>query len=107
MKEKITVIVKEPHKEPELKTIRNDLSTMQELVGGYIEPVGLPGGGILVCDEEGLIKDTPFNCKVEGHMIFGTFFVCGLDPDDPENFGDVPIEWVHTFADQTGAVVRP
>ena len=39
MSEKIRVLVIEPGKNPEEREIDNDLKTMQELVGGYIEPV--------------------------------------------------------------------
>lgn len=41
MAEKIKVIIKEPGKAPEIKTITNDLGTLQSIVGGYIETVTL------------------------------------------------------------------
>lgn len=98
MKDRITVLIKEPCKESELKTIDNTLEAMQAIVGGYIETVNLPGGGILVCNEEGFIKGLKPNCLVCGHKIYyGTFFLCGADPEDPENFGDAPITWVNSF----------
>lgn len=95
MKEKIMVLVKEPRRKAELREIDNRLRTLQEIVGGYIETVALSDGGILICDEEGLVKGTvPFNMRVEGHMIFGTFIVCG---SDGEAFTDVPLQCAARF----------
>lgn len=88
-------LVKEPRKKAELRNIGNDLKTLQELVGGRIECVALRDGGILICDEEGLVKgNVPFNMRVEGRMIFGTFVIVG---QDGETFGDVPLPCVMRF----------
>jgi hypothetical protein len=39
----------------------NALAHLQELVGGNIEVLRLPDGNILVIDEEGKLKDKPYN----------------------------------------------
>lgn len=37
------------------------LKELQDLVGGYIERVRLPGSMVLIVDEEGIPKGLPFN----------------------------------------------
>ncbi len=37
------------------------LKEAQSLVGGYVELVHLDGDNILLCDEEGLLKEKPVN----------------------------------------------
>ena len=38
-----------------------DLKTAQEFVGGYVEGISLPNGDYLLVNEEGKLKDLPFN----------------------------------------------
>lgn len=85
----IRVLKIEPGKAPERIDIYNELATLQDAVGGYIQvvypdphrPVGL------ICNEEGkymglkpnraLYKDgKPYD------IIVGTFFVVGVDEED-------------------------
>lgn len=37
------------------------LEEMQTTVGGYIEPLYLPDGRVMIMDEEGVIKNKPLN----------------------------------------------
>ncbi len=81
-------IYKVPRKAAKLVKVENTLEALQKAVGGYIECVTLRDGGVLICDEEGLLKgNVLFNQKVEGHMIFGPFLIVG---QDGEEFTDVP-----------------
>lgn len=79
----MNVLVVEPGYLPYEKEI-NGLSEMQDTVGGFIEAI-YPYEELvaIVCNEEGLINDLPFNRSVEGGYggVFGTFFVCGLSED--------------------------
>ena len=70
MEEMIKVIVKEPGKDPEDKMVKNELHALQEIVGGLIEVVPIGNGVLLVANEEGKIRDLPFNCKIAGRRIF-------------------------------------
>lgn len=87
----------EPGKYPRVVEIPHTLEDMQKVVGGMIqavypweEPVAL------VCDEEGLLKQYPFNRQINEHLaIFGTFFLCGIDG---ENFSDLPSNLMLRFA---------
>lgn len=76
-------------KQPELLKIDGSLKSMQNLVGGLIEPVYCfdDDKAVLLCNEEGLILQLPLNRKINGHFIFGDFFICGLGE---ETFTDLP-----------------
>lgn len=87
MEEMIKVIVKEPGKDPEYKVIKNELHALQEIVGGLIEVVHVADSVLLIANEEGMIRDLPYNCEIAGHHIFGTFFLCG---DGAPEFTSLP-----------------
>jgi len=87
MNKSITIILCPVGQKAHTTTILNDLASMQKLVSGYIEAVTLPNGLILICNEEGLIRDLPpnrnmnaFRLKIVGNFrIAGDFFVCTAD----------------------------
>ena len=97
------VIIKRPCDQfGEEATIPNTLKALQEAVGGYIETVTLDNGVVLICNEEGKLRDMPYNFTVRrmvhtflpvSNPIFGTVIACGADGDE---FADIPIgfnEW--------------
>lgn len=61
------------------KTIaKDDLSAMQEAVGGYIEPVHGPGGCEAFVNEEGLLHRLPLNARLSilmGQRLVGDGFM--------------------------------
>ena len=85
MSEKLTVVMVEPHKEPYVTEIKDELSALQKAVGGYIEVVGNGDGTLIICNEEGKLQGLEGNRRIHNGMsiIAGTFFVVG---DDGENF---------------------
>ena len=63
------------------------LKEKQDAVGGYIEIVYSNADKVLIVNEEGRIKDLPFNVKaseIAGQHIFGDV-IC-LDREDYHNF---------------------
>lgn len=86
------VLMKEPGKAPRQLEINNSLNTMQVLVGGYIEHLSfcVPGVG-LIMNEEGKIKDMPFNFFYYGDDIRGTVLFVG---DSGEEFSALTDEQV-------------
>ena len=84
------ILIVEPDRHPRMTEIPLALEAMQQTVGGYIEitypwedPVAL------VCDEEGLLKQLPFNRLVARQCaIFGTFFLCGIGEEDLTDLPD-------------------
>ena len=55
--------------------IPNTLEALQEVVGGYIEVVHIFSEIVLICDEEGRIKDKSINPY--SNDIRGDFILCG------------------------------
>jgi hypothetical protein len=93
------VIIKRPCDQfGEETTIPNTLRALQETVGGYIETVTLDNGLVLICNEEGKIRDMPYNFtlrRIHGiipihNPIFGTVIACGVEGDE---FADIPIDF--------------
>lgn len=78
------VLVVEPETLPYEKEI-NGLEEMQATVGGLIDAIyPWEDRAAIVCNDEALLLDMPFNRSVEGGYggVFGTFFVCGLGEED-------------------------
>lgn len=92
MKEKqIRVLRVKPNAKPLPDDIDNTLDALQNEVGGYIETVSLPGGTVIICNEEGALKGFVHNralvFKVENGGsyqvdILGNFIICGTDGDE-------------------------
>ena len=85
----VKILIVEPGKHPRKAEINHTLEEMRGIVGGPIQAVYPWNDPVaLVCDEEGLYKDTPWNRYIcEGMAIKGTFFICGLGRED---FSDLP-----------------
>ena len=90
------VIKKEPDKFPEVVDIPNELDTLQEAVGGYIEVFPVATDLVILCDEEGRIDGKPFNCNLCGADFCGTIMFVGVDG---EEFTDVSERVVRLFKD--------
>ena len=73
----IRVVIVPPEEAAYIKEIENDLQTMQEIVGGYIEVTKLTQGINIVCNEEGLIKKLPQNKHLP--WLVGTVFLISSD----------------------------
>ena len=78
------VLIIEPGKTPRQADIKNDLKTLQEIVGGYIEVVYPFENSIcLICNEEGKLIGLPLNRNLEDFdIIAGTFVIVGLSEDN-------------------------
>jgi hypothetical protein len=72
------------------------LEEMQALVGGYIEPVFLPGDTMMLVDEEGRLKKRPVNefasnlmfATIAGDVLFGTRRELGFEEEEDEEEGE-------------------
>ncbi len=78
------ILVVEAGKHPYEKEINGTLKEMQEIVGGIIQVIYPFHDEVgLVCNDEGVLLQMPFNRKAnEECCIFGTFFICGLGKKD-------------------------
>lgn len=76
------------------ETIETELRAMQQAVGGYIETVHLKDGGVMLVDEEGMLKQYPRNdlaSILSGHHIYGTALIVGQSGD---RLTDVPEKYL-------------
>lgn len=87
---KIKVIIKEPGKKPRGVNISCSLENLQKTVGGYIETVTLSSDCVIICNEEGRIKNLPYCCNVCGVDFVGTIIIAGVEGDE---FSDIPIDF--------------
>lgn len=92
------VIVKEVGKSPKITEIENDLSTLQELVGGYVETINMGRGVCLLCNEEGRREGLPVNFPIGLVNIVGTavFVAYGKDGEFTD-LTDAQIEFIADF----------
>lgn len=103
----LKAVYKEPGKAAEIKEIPNDLHTLQELVGGYIEAITIPAGNdaavlnakdiVIICDEEGKIKEgvkPNFYCFYAGDEIYGPVVVVGANGENFDSLTDYDAELV-------------
>lgn len=87
MSKKIKVIIKQPGRAPYSTYISNTLKNLQNTVGGYIETVTLAEDLVMICNEEGVINDMPYNCTVCGVQIFGPLIFAGVKDDEFDSLG--------------------
>lgn len=97
----LEVLLVEPGQYAKMTTIEAGLSSMQEIVGGYIQAVNYFDEPVtLVCNEEGKINGSELNRAIKDDngkivdIIAGTFFVCGVGD---ENFTSLPPEHREKF----------
>lgn len=80
-------IRKKPGCAPELIDIDNTLKALQTEVGGYIETVTVASDAVVICNEDGVLRGLPYNCRFVGVDFVGTILVVGSNKDE---FCDVP-----------------
>lgn len=89
--EKIKIVIVEPKKQPYVAEVENELAALQKIVGGYIEPVTVATDAVLVCNEEGRLRGLEPNRQIGSDplsVIYGTFFVCGVDGEEFTSLSD-------------------
>ena len=98
------VLMVKPGRAPYETEIGNDLHSMQQAVGGYIQAVYPYEEAVaLICNEEGKLEGLPLNRALRDadgriyDIVAGNFFLAGLGEDD---FTDLPDELVEQFAEQ-------
>lgn len=77
-------------KKPEVGTMANSVDGMQEAVGGYVQVVNIGSDGmVILCDEEGLMKELPYNRGLKGDWL-----VVGTKGEEFVSLTDSQVEWV-------------
>ena len=88
----ISALVKRPGEIPRHVNVSNSLEALQKNVSGYIETVTLADDLVVICDEEGRLKNKPYNCRICGIDFVGEILIVGTDG---EEFADLPCDWNH------------
>lgn len=86
----VCILVIEPERRPEVREINGSLKTMQDTVGGLIQPIYLDDSVVLVCNDEGKLMNLAANRVLRDEngtiydIVCGTFFLCGVPPNSNE-----------------------
>ena len=90
------ILIVEPGNRPYEADIPHTLEDMQRIVGGHIEIIcPFTDPVVLVCDEEGKLKDYELNRLIPGlDVIAGTFFLAGTDGDE---LADIPEDLIPKY----------
>ena len=93
------VVVKRPGKPAAVKVIDGSLESMQDIVGGYIETFHIAQNVLCVVNEEGLVRDLPFNFTAPPFFVYGTAFFCGQQGEDMVGLDE---GWIDTILNHFG-----
>lgn len=88
----LKIVYVEPGRAPFVSEVRSDLKSIQKTVGGLIEPLYMDDGTILVCNDEGKLKDMPGNRRLGDSIIVGPFFMVGNGGEDFRSLTDAETE---------------
>ena len=73
---------KYPGKAWEAIEVANELRSLQEEVGGYLESFTFAEDACVLCDEEGRLKEKPYNTTVCRVPFVGTILIVGVDGEE-------------------------
>lgn len=76
------VIRKRPGEAWEPIEVENELKSLQQAVGGYLESFTFAEDACVLCDEEGRLKGKPYNTTVCGVPFVGTVLIVGVAGED-------------------------
>ena len=74
--ERMKVVMVEPNKPAYITEIGSDLASMQEAVGGLVEPIYFLGDAIMVGNEEAKLIGLDGNRRFGNNIVAGPFFIC-------------------------------
>lgn len=78
----MTAIIKRPGQPAFTREIENKLKAFQDLVGGHIETVLLPGGVCMIVNDAGKLLDFPPNFRLGNDLIVGTAVFVGVSGEE-------------------------
>ena len=99
------VLVIEPERRPKVRDIDGSLKSMQEIVGGLIQPIYLDDSVALICNDEGKLMNLTANRGLRDKngqiydIVFGTFFLCGAHADS-DSFASLTSEQIERYQKQ-------
>ncbi len=90
----LRIVYVEPHREPYVAEVQDELRMLQKAVGGLIEPIYLEEGITIIGNEEAKLMGLDGNRHFEDDILAGPFFICG---DAGENFRSLTDEEMTTY----------
>ena len=78
----MTAIIKNPGQPAFTRQIENTLTAFQQLVGGYIQTINLPGRIIMIVNEEGKLMNLKPNFRFGNDLIVGTAVFVSADGEE-------------------------
>ena len=92
MAKKIKVVVNRPDEEyGHMTNISDSLENLQKTVEGYIEVYPLADDVVIICNEEGRLRNLEPNFSIRGGpQFYGTVIFAGIDG---EEFADLPMNF--------------
>lgn len=95
------MILKKAGQSPRVITVKGDLQSLQNVVGGYIEIVPffptVYDNIIFICDEEGKLKGKAVNFVYGHDTIVGDVMFAGRNGDKIINLNETQIKAVMTY----------
>lgn len=83
---KIKVIIKRPEEPARVTNISDSLKNIQNTVDGPVEAVTIASDAVVICNEEGRIRNLPYNCSICGIDFVGTIIFVGIQDSKFTNF---------------------
>ena len=84
----LRIVYVEPNREAYETEILPDLEHLQKAVDGYIEPIYLEDGTVVVGNEEAKLRGMAGNRRLGDSILAGPFFVCGEDDGELRSLSD-------------------
>lgn len=96
----LQIVYLEPNRPPFISEVGSDLKSLQQAVGGHIEPISMGDGTMLVGNEESKLEGMEGNRRIGDSIIAGPFFIVGEDGDDFRSLTDEEIQrYMERFAE--------
>lgn len=86
----ISALIKRPGEIPRHVNVSNSLEALQKNVEGYIETITIASDMVIICNEEGRLRNLPYNCTICDVDLVGPIMIVGKDGDE---FSDLPVKW--------------
>ena len=95
------IIVKKPNSKLTVENVENSVEKIQQIVGGYFEPVNVSENCMMLCNEDGKRKKLPYNFDLGNQIIVGDVVFVQTGNGDFTDLDDANIEMILHFFSRT------
>jgi hypothetical protein len=93
---KIKIVMFKVGKDPEVSEMKNTVKGMQKAIGGYVQVLNVGAGSmVILCDEEGLMKNLRYN-----RGLLGDWLIVGSREEEFISLTEEQIEWIKNNIDR-------